>query len=318
MTALLHVQGLSTYFATGSRWTGRRGVIRAVDGVDLAVGRGEIVALVGESGSGKTTLGRSILRLVEPTAGRIVFDGEDVRALRGARLRAMRRRMQIVFQDPYAALSPRMQIRDIIAEPLRLHGLINGRGIDAQVAELLGRVGLEPYMMDRYPHEMSGGQRQRIAIARALSLRPSFIVADEPVSALDVSVRAGILNILLDLQREEGISVLFISHDLSIVDRVADRIAVMYRGRIVEEGPTARLMDSPRHPYTRALLSAIPEPDPVAKRLRIRLRAEESETPVGERCAFAGRCPESTERCRREAPVLGALHDDVRVSCHYR
>jgi oligopeptide/dipeptide ABC transporter ATP-binding protein len=318
MTALLHVQGLSTYFATGSRWTGRRGVIRAVDGVDLAVGRGEIVALVGESGSGKTTLGRSILRLVEPTAGRIVFDGEDVRALRGARLRAMRRRMQIVFQDPYAALSPRMQIRDIIAEPLRLHGLINGRGIDAQVAELLGRVGLEPYMMDRYPHEMSGGQRQRIAIARALSLRPSFIVADEPVSALDVSVRAGILNILLDLQREEGISVLFISHDLSIVDRVADRIAVMYQGRIVEEGSTARLMDSPRHPYTRALLSAIPEPDPVAKRLRIRLRAEESETPVGERCAFAGRCPEATERCRREAPVLRALNDDVRVSCHYR
>jgi oligopeptide/dipeptide ABC transporter ATP-binding protein len=172
--------------------------------------------------------------------------------------------------------------------------------------------------MDRYPHEMSGGQRQRIAIARALSLRPSFIVADEPVSALDVSVRAGILNILLDLQREEGISVLFISHDLSIVDRVADRIAVMYQGRIVEEGSTARLMDSPRHPYTRALLSAIPEPDPVAKRLRIRLRAEESETPVGERCAFAGRCPESTERCRREAPVLRALNDDVRVSCHYR
>jgi oligopeptide transport system ATP-binding protein len=211
-----------------------------------------------------------------------------------------------------------MQIRDIIAEPLRLHGLINGRGIDAQVAELLGRVGLEPYMMDRYPHEMSGGQRQRIAIARALSLRPSFIVADEPVSALDVSVRAGILNILLDLQREEGISVLFISHDLSIVDRVADRIAVMYQGRIVEEGSTARLMDSPRHPYTRALLSAIPEPDPVAKRLRIRLRAEESETPVGERCAFAGRCPEATERCRREAPVLRALNDDVRVSCHYR
>jgi oligopeptide/dipeptide ABC transporter ATP-binding protein len=318
MTALLHVQELSTHFATGSRWTGRRGVIRAVDGVDLAVGRGEIVALVGESGSGKTTLGRSILRLVEPTAGRIVFDGEDVRTLRGARLRAMRRRMQIVFQDPYAALSPRMQIRDIIAEPLRLHGLANGRGIDAQVAELLGRVGLEPYMMDRYPHEMSGGQRQRIAIARALSLRPSFIVADEPVSALDVSVRAGILNILLDLQREEGISVLFISHDLSIVDRVADRIAVMYQGRIVEEGPTARLMDAPRHPYTRALLSAIPEPDPVTKRPRIRLRGEEAETPVGERCAFAGRCPEATERCRREAPMLRGLASDGRVSCHYR
>jgi oligopeptide/dipeptide ABC transporter ATP-binding protein len=318
MTDLLHVQGLSTHFATGSRWTGHRGVIRAVDGVDLVVNRGEIVAVVGESGSGKTTLGRSILRLVEPTAGRIVFDGEDVRALRGAGLRAMRRRMQIVFQDPYAALSPRMQIRDIIAEPLRLHGLVNGRGIDAQVAELLGRVGLEPYMMDRYPHEMSGGQRQRIAIARALSMRPSFIVADEPVSALDVSVRAGILNILLDLQREEGISVLFISHDLSIVDRVADRIAVMYRGRIVEEGPTARLMDSPRHPYTRALLSAIPEPDPVARRARIRLRDEEGGTAVGERCAFAGRCPEATERCRREEPVLRSRTGDVRVSCHYR
>jgi oligopeptide transport system ATP-binding protein len=315
---LLEVRGLHTHFPCGSRWTGRRGVVRAVDGVDLSVGWGEIVALVGESGSGKTTLGRSVLRLVEPTAGEVRFDGIDVLALRGLELRRLRRRMQIVFQDPYSALSPRMQIRDIIAEPLRLHGLLNGEGLEAQVAGLLERVGLEPYMMDRYPHEMSGGQRQRIAIARALSLQPEFIVADEPVSALDVSVRAQVINILLELQRRDGISILFVSHDLTIVGRVADRVAVMYGGRIVEEGPTAQVMDAPLHPYTRALLSAVPDPDPESQRLRVRLRPAADTLEGGPGCVFAGRCPEAKEACRASAPALTRMSAGAAVSCHAR
>jgi oligopeptide/dipeptide ABC transporter ATP-binding protein len=311
---LLDVRQLSTWFRVGGRWSGRGRWLRAVDEVDLHVGRGQIVALVGESGSGKTTLGRSILRLVEPNAGSIMFDGVDVRRLRGRALRTVRRRMQVVFQDPYAALSPRMQVRQAIVEPLRLHGMLRPDP-GAQVAELLDRVGLEPYMMDRYPHEMSGGQRQRVAIARALSLRPEFIVADEPVSALDVSVRAQILNILLRLQREDGISILLVSHDLGIVDRVADRVAVMYGGRIVEEGPVESIMASPLHPYTRALLSAVAVADPDAVRVRTRLPVLPGEAP-GDGCAFARRCPEAFGPCASTRPVLRREGGPRSVACH--
>ncbi len=254
--ALLELRGLKIYFPFGHRWFGRREWVRAVDGVDLEVRRGEIFGLVGESGSGKTTLGRAVLRLVEPTAGAVRFDGIDVLALRGRELRRMRRRFQIVFQDPYRSLSPRMQIKSLIAEPLRLHRIVPEGEVEKRVLELLGLVGLEPYFMYRYPHEMSGGQRQRVAIARAMALEPDFLVADEPVSALDVSVQAQILNVLLDLQRRVGIAMLFITHDLAVVERIADRVAVMYQGKIVETGETERVLDHAEPPYTRRLLAA--------------------------------------------------------------
>lgn len=255
---LLEVTGLKTWFPLGGRWLGTREWVHAVDDVDLSIGRGEILGVVGESGSGKTTLGRSILRLVEPSGGSVRFAGQEVLTLGRTELRPLRRRMQIVFQDPYSSLSPRMQIRDILSEPLRLHRLVSKGDIEKKVAALLEMVGLEPYFMHRYPHEMSGGQRQRIAIARAFSLEPEFIVCDEPVSALDVSVQAQVLNLLLELQRKRGVSLLFISHDLAVVERVADRIAVMYKGKIVEEGEAARLIEAPEHPYTRTLLAAVP------------------------------------------------------------
>ena len=254
--ALLEVRGLEIHFPLGGRWFGHRDWVRAVDGVDLDVRRGEILGLVGESGSGKTTLGRGVIRLIEPTGGTVRFGGVDMLALRGHELRAARRQFQIVFQDPYRSLSPRMQIRTLIAEPLRLHQIVPEAAVEDRVAELLDAVGLERYFMYRYPHEMSGGQRQRIAIARALALEPEFLVADEPVSALDVSVQAQILNILLELRRRMGIAILFITHDLAVVERVADRIAVMYQGKIVEAGETERVLDHPEHAYTQKLLAA--------------------------------------------------------------
>jgi oligopeptide/dipeptide ABC transporter ATP-binding protein len=317
--SLLQVSGLKTHFPFGSRWFGERSWVRAVDGVDLGLDRGEVLGLVGESGSGKTTLGRSVLRLVEPTDGSVMLDGVDVLKLGRRRLRPLRQRMQIVFQDPYASLSPRLQIRRIIAEPMRLYRLANKHDESAKVEELLESVGLEPYFMQRYPHEMSGGQRQRIAIARALSCEPDLLVADEPVSALDVSVQAQVLGILLRLQRERGIGLLFISHDLSVVERVADRVAVMYLGRIMEEAPVGDLIHGALHPYTQALLSAVPDPDPEYRRERIRLRGElpsPSEPLRG--CPFASRCPEAQQVCLDLTPKLEEKKPGQAVACHLR
>ena len=316
---LLEVSDLRTYFPFGSRWFGKREAVKAVDGVDLSVEQGEVLALVGESGSGKTTLGRSVLRLVEPTEGTIRFDGIDIMALTAREIRPLRRRMQIVFQDPYRSLSPRMQIRQIIAEPLNLHRIVPHNDVQQRVAELLAKVRLEPYFMHRYPHEMSGGQRQRIAIARALALEPDFIVADEPVSALDVSVQAGILNILLELQESEGVTLLFISHDLAVVERIADRIAVMYGGKIVEQAETDELIQHPLHPYTQALLSAVPSGKPDSKRARIRLSVEHSSMVGPARgCPFAPRCPEVQNICRRVAPPLKPRAANRIAACHLR
>ena len=263
---LLSVRGLKTYFPFGSRWFGTRGVVKAVDDVEFAIKRGQVLGLVGESGSGKTTLGRSILRLIEPSEGEVFFEGQDILRLSPRNFRTIRRRMQIVFQDPYATLNPRMQIRQIIAEPLIFHKMVPPNKVTSRVIELLAKVGMEAYFMYRYPHEFSGGQRQRIAIARALSMEPDFIVADEPVSALDVSVQAQIINILLRLQRTMNLTILFISHDLAVVESIADRIAVMHNGKIVEEAGTDYLIKYPHHPYTKSLLRSVLDVDPTTRR----------------------------------------------------
>jgi oligopeptide transport system ATP-binding protein len=268
---LVEVRSLVKHFVTRHGLFGRRQVVRAVDGVSFSIEAGEIFALVGESGSGKTTTGRCILRLIEPTAGEVYFRGENVLAYSRDELRRARRHMQIVFQDPYSSLNPRMRVGTIVEEPLVIHRLGSRAERRARVAELLRLVGLDPTDMDRYPHEFSGGQRQRIGLARALALTPSFLVADEPVSALDVSIQAQIVNLFLDLHERLGLTYLFIAHDLRLVRHLAHRVAVMYQGRLVELAPTARLFEQAQHPYTRALLSAVPIPDPDAPRQRVAL-----------------------------------------------
>jgi ABC-type oligopeptide transport system ATPase subunit len=276
---LLSVRGLKTYFPFGSRWFGTRGEVKAVDDVEFEIKRGQVLGLVGESGSGKTTLGRSILRLIEPSEGEVYFEGQDILRLTPRDFRMIRRRMQIVFQDPYATLNPRMQIRQIIAEPLLFHKMVPPNKVTSRVIELLAKVGMEAYFMYRYPHEFSGGQRQRIAIARALSMEPDFIVADEPVSALDVSVQAQIINILLRLQRTDNLTILFISHDLAVVESIADRIAVMHHGKIVEEAGTDYLIKYPHHPYTKSLLRSVLDVDPTTRRpVKCRIPTQEEPT----------------------------------------
>jgi len=316
-TPLLSVSSLKTWFPLGKSWLGQREWVRALNGVDLEIERGEVLAVVGESGSGKSTLGRSILRLVEPTDGHVHIDGIDVLALRGREMRTLRRRMQIVFQDPYGALTPRMQIGQLIAEPLRLHRIVPTEEIPQRVASLLGRVGLEPYFADRYPHEMSGGQRQRIVIARALSMNPELIVADEPVSALDVSVQAQILEILMDLKRREGIAMLFISHDLAVVERIADRVMVLYRGSVMEQASAGTILSEPLHPYTQALLSSARSARSRRGSERIRLQGEPPSTTMAIRgCPFASRCPVAIPECHSSPPALDERHSGHLVACH--
>jgi oligopeptide transport system ATP-binding protein len=315
---LLRVSGLVKRFPAGRRLLGRPDAwVRAVDGVSLAVARGETLGVVGESGSGKTTLGRCILRLIEPDEGSLLFVGVDLRALNGRQLRAIRREIQIIFQDPYGSLNPRMKVGAIVAEPLIIHQLARRADRPRRVAELLEMVGLDAGSARRYPHEFSGGQRQRIGIARALAVSPRLIVADEPVSSLDVSVQAQILNLLAELQERLGLTYLFIAHDLAVVRHISDRVAVMYRGRIVESGRAEDIYTHPLHPYTRALLASVPVADPARRGTRALLSGEPP-SPVGalEGCSFASRCPLVEERCRREDPALRPHGEGRQVACH--
>jgi oligopeptide/dipeptide ABC transporter ATP-binding protein len=297
------------------------GDIRAVDDVSLTIRRGETLGLVGESGCGKSTVGRTILRLYEPTEGRIVFDGRDISKLDEKELRPLRRRMQMVFQDPYASLNPRHSVGRIVGEPLRSHGLANRRESAGRVRELLRTVGLPQDAAGRYPHEFSGGQRQRIGLARALALNPDFIVADEPVSALDVSIQAQIINLFEQLQEEFELTYLFIAHDLAVVRHISDRIAVMYLGWVVEVSPAAELYENPLHPYTISLLSAVPIPDPIIERQRESiLLAGDLPSPANPpaACRFHTRCPfVQPTRCREEVPPLRKLADGHEVACHW-
>jgi oligopeptide transport system ATP-binding protein len=317
---LLEVSGLSKHFPAraGGLFSRRAGVVKAVDGVSFAIGRGETLALVGESGCGKSTTGRLALRLIEPTAGRVVFDGEDVSAMAPERLRRLRARMQLVFQDPYASLNPRMTVGDTLEEPIRLHGAPPGTVRRDRVAELLSLVGLPESAARRYPHEFSGGQRQRVGIARAIAAGPDLVVADEPVSALDVSIRAQVVNLMQDLKDRLGLSYLFISHDLGVVRHMADRVAVMYLGRIVEIGTRDEVFARPRHPYARALLSAVLEPGRRAPgEVRPTLQGDVPSPlapPPG--CAFNPRCPFAVDACRAEAPALADDGTGHRVACH--
>ena len=320
---LVEVRGLTKHFPIKSNfWRRVIGHVRAVDGVDLYVRRGETLGLVGESGCGKTTLGRCILRAIEPTAGEVLYHLQgrqpvDFRSLSGDQLREMRPYMQMVFQDPFSALDPRMTVYDIISEPLRANPGRVTTTIVERVKELMTVVGLNPQFMERYPHAFSTGQRQRISVARALATSPEFIVCDEPVSALDVSVRSQILNLLLDLQDRYQVGYLFISHDLSVIHHISHRVAVMYVGKIVETASTVELFQSPKHPYTEALLHAIPRPDPRSKRIRLYLSGElpnPANPPTG--CYFHPRCGYAQEVCARQAPALSELSPMHFVACH--
>lgn len=318
---ILEVKNLKMYFPVGSGFLSRKpvGYVKAVDDVNFTVKRGETLGLVGESGCGKTTTGRCILQLYKPTAGQVIFDGQDLTSMNTKTMRGMRREMQVIFQDPYSSLNPRMTAGNIIGEPLIVHGLVaNKTEYRDKVADLLTNVGLNPYMADRFPHEFSGGQRQRIGVARALSVSPKFIVADEPVSALDVSIQAQIINLLEDLQEQFNLTYLFIAHDLSVVRHISDRVGVMYLGHLVEMAERNEIYRNPSHPYTKALLSAVPIPDPVldAQRERVLLTGEVPSPlnpPSG--CVFHPRCPVANDTCSQILPELREVETNHHSAC---
>jgi oligopeptide/dipeptide ABC transporter ATP-binding protein len=317
---LLQVEHLTKHYPVRSGALGAaRGVVHAVDDVSFAIEEGETLGLVGESGCGKSTLGKTVLKLVDPTSGSLRWRGERIDQLAGTAMRPYRRRLQAVFQDPYASLNPRMRAAAIVAEPIRNFEDISDAEVRERVAALFERVGLRSDQLARYPYEFSGGQRQRLGIARALAPRPQLIVCDEPVSALDVSVQAQVINLLVDLQREFGLSYLFVAHDLAVVEHISHRVAVMYLGRIVELAPTRALFDRPQHPYTEALLSAVPVPDPTAQKKRIILAGDVPspiDLPAG--CRFHTRCPYAFERCSREEPALAEVSPGHWAACHLR
>lgn len=316
-TPLLQVEGLSKKFSVSGSWPWQKRTLSAVNDISFGIAPGETLSLVGESGCGKSTAGRMLVGLATPSSGRILFEGQDLSGQTAGEQRAMRRRIQLIFQDPYGSLNPRMTVGELIAEPALLHGLADRRSANDRVAELLGLVGLAKRHAGRYPHEFSGGQRQRIGIARALAVEPRLIVCDEPVSALDVSVQAQIVNLLQSLQDRLGLSYLFISHGLSVVRHISHRVAVMYLGNIVEIGPKAAIFDQPSHPYTRALLAAAPVPRPGARQASVALAGDMPsplDPPSG--CRFHPRCPFAIERCRREIPALSPGGDGRLVACH--
>ncbi len=318
---LIEARDLQMYFPIQRGFLLRRtvGAIKAVDGLNFTIERGETLGLVGESGCGKSTAGRAILQLHKPTGGSVYFRGRDITILRGEPLRQLRRRMQMIFQDPYASLNPRMTVGELVGEPLLVHGIAKGRERRERVLQLLEMVGLNPQVVNRYPHEFSGGQRQRVGIARALSASPDFIVCDEAISALDVSIQAQIVNLLESLQAQLGLTYLFIAHDLSVVRHISDRIAVMYLGKIVELTTRSALYENPLHPYTQALLSAVPIPDPVLEKQRRRTLLQgdlpsPANPPAG--CAFSTRCPQASAECRAVAPEFKDVGDGHWVACH--
>lgn len=310
---LLETQDLKKYFRVSAG-----GVLHAVDGVSLSINEGETLGVVGESGCGKSTLGRTILRLHEPTSGKVFFDGTEITALSKRSMRSYQRQMQIIFQDPYSSLNPRMSVQELIAEPLLINRVVSKSEVYGEVKRLMDLVGLAERLEGSYPHELDGGRRQRIGVARALALKPKFIVCDEPVSALDVSIQAQILNLLMDLQDEMGLTYLFITHDLSVVRHISDHIAVMYLGMCVEKAPAGELFRDPRHPYTKALLSAIPIPDPAMRNKRAEVIRGEVASPIDPKpgCRFAARCPYAKEECFRDTPQLKSDDSSHFVVCH--
>ena len=321
-TPVLKIEGLQKHFATttGGAFSKVKGTVKAVDGVDLEIYPGQTVGLVGESGCGKTTAGRTILKLYEPTGGKIYFEGQDITSLTPKQMKPLRSKMQMIFQDPFASLNPRHTVGTLIGATFEVQGITPEGGIEKEVRRLMERVGLNPEHINRYPHEFSGGQRQRIGVARAIALKPKLIVADEPVSALDVSIQAQVVNLLEDLQDEFQMAYIFVAHDLSVVQHISDRVIVMYLGKVMEEADKTDLFTHPRHPYTKALLSAVPVPDPIKGRSRERIILQgDLPSPVNppSGCVFNTRCWKATDKCRTEVPQLLQIGNNHRLACHF-